>query len=205
MRALVLNATLKRSPEDSNTGALAAYVGGRLAAFGVDVEHVRLVDHTIEPGVVSEAVTDADEWPALHAKVVAADILVLATPTWLGQSSSVMQRALERMDALLSESDDDGVPVAYNKVAGFIVTGNEDGAHHIIAGLAQAAVDLGFTVPGQAWTYWNRGPGPGDEEYLTTSDELREWTHSTGDAAAHVLFHTAAALAATPIPRPPNA
>lgn len=205
MKALLLNATLKRSPEDSNTGALAHYVGEQLAALGVEVEHVRLVDHVIEPGVVSEAVTDADEWPALHDRVVAADILVLATPTWLGQTSSVMQRALERMDALLSEVDDDGVPVAFNKVAGFIVTGNEDGAHHIISQLAQAVVDIGFTVPGQAWTYWNRGPGPGDEEYLTTSAELREWTHSTGDAAAHVLFHAAKALSASPIPKPPNA
>jgi multimeric flavodoxin WrbA len=205
MRALCLNATLKRSPEDSNTGALARYVGDRLAGHGLEVEHVRLVDHTIEPGVVSEAVTGADEWPAIRAKVLAADVVVLATPTWLGQMSSVMQRALERMDALLAETDDQGVPVAYNKVAGFVVTGNEDGAHHIISQLAQVVVDIGFTVPGQAWTYWNKGPGPGEEEYLTTSDSEREWTHSTGDAMAHNLVAVARALAERPIPRPPNA
>jgi hypothetical protein len=64
------------------------------------------------------------------------------------------------MDALLSETDAEGVPVAYNKVAGFVVTGNEDGAHYVIAELAQAAIDCGYTVPGQAWTYWNKGPGP---------------------------------------------
>jgi hypothetical protein len=106
---------------------------------------------------------------------------------------------------MLSETTDDGTPAAYNPVAGFIVTGNEDGAHHVIAELAQAVIDLGFTVPGQAWTYWNKGPGPGDQEYLTTSDEERAWTHATGAAMAHVLVHTARALAATPIPRPPNA
>ena len=205
MRALLLNATLKRSPEESSTGALAAYLGARFEEHGVEVEHVRLVDHVIEPGVVSEAVTDADEWPAIRAKVVAADILVLATPTWLGQTSSVMQRALERMDALLSETNADGVPVAFNKVAGFAVTGNEDGAHHIIAQLAQMTVDVGFTVPGQAWTYWNKGPGPGEDVYLTASEADRAWTHSTGDAAVHVLVHAARALAAVPIPRPPNA
>ncbi len=202
MQALFLNATLKRSPEPSSTGALSEYVGGRLAEHDVEVEHVRLADHVIEPGVVSEAVRAGDEWPALHERVLAADIVVFATPTWLGQPSSIVKRALERLDALLSETSDDGTPVAYNKVAGFIVVGNEDGAHHCIAEMAGAAIDLGFTVPGQAWTYWNKGPGPGEEEYINTSE--RDWTHSTGDAMAHVLAHTAKALAAQPIPKPPN-
>lgn len=201
MKALLLNGTLKRSPEPSSTGALNEYVGGRLAALGVEVEHVRLADHVIEPGVVSEAVSDGDEWPELHRRTLAADIIVFGTPTWLGQPSSVIKRGLERMDALLSETSEDGTPAAFNKVAGFVVVGNEDGAHHCIAEMAGAAIDIGFAVPGQAWTYWNQGPGPGDEEYLTTDD--RDWTHSTGDAMAHVLFHTATALAATPIPAPP--
>ena len=203
MKALFLNATLKRSPDPSSTGALNEYVGEQLASHDVEVEHVRLADHVIEPGVVSEAVTDADEWPALHDRILAADIVVFGTPTWLGQPSSIIKRVLERLDALLSETSDDGTPAAYNKVAGFIVVGNEDGAHHCIAEMAGAAIDIGFTVPGQAWTYWNKGPGPGEEEYLNTDD--KEWTHTTGDAMAHVLARTARALAATPIPKPPNA
>lgn len=203
MKALFLNATLKRSPDPSSTGALNEYVGEQLASHDVEVEHVRLADHVIEPGVVSEAVTDADEWPALHDRILAADIVVFGTPTWLGQPSSIIKRVLERLDALLSETSDDGTPAAFNKVAGFVVVGNEDGAHHCIAEMAGAAIDIGFTVPGQAWTYWNKGPGPGEEEYLDTDD--KEWTHTTGDAMAHVLAHTARALAATPIPKPPNA
>ncbi len=202
LHCLLLNATLKRSPEPSNTGALAEYVGGRLEALGVTTEHIRLADHVIEPGVVSEAVTEQDEWPSIHAKVLAADIVVFATPTWMGQPSSVVKRALERLDALLSETSDDGTPAAFNKLAGFIVTGNEDGAHHCIAEMAGAANDIGFTIPGQAWTYWNKGPGPGEEEYRT-SDET-DWTHQTGDTMAHVLFHAARALAASPIPAPPG-
>jgi multimeric flavodoxin WrbA len=154
----------------------------------------------IEPGVVSEAVTAADEWPTIRAKVVDADVVVFGTPTWLGQPSSVIKRALERLDALLSETSDDGTPVAFNKVAGFVVTGNEDGAHHCIAEMMGAANDIGFTCPGQNWTYWNKGPGPGEEEY-SSSDE-QEWTHSTGDTMAHVLVHVARALAANPIPAP---
>jgi multimeric flavodoxin WrbA len=125
------------------------------------VEHLRLADHRIDPGVLSEAVADGDEWPAVHAKVAAADVVVLATPTWLGQPGSVIKRALERLDAILSETQPDGAtPLAFNKVAGVVVTGNEDGAHHVIAELVQAAVDLGFTVPGQAWTYWNKARAP---------------------------------------------
>ncbi|MCW2986529.1 MAG: reductase [Conexibacter sp.] len=113
---------------------------------------MRLVDEAIAPGVVSEAVRPGDGWPPIHDRVVAADIVVFATPTWLGQPGSVIKGALERLDALISETDDEGRPIAFNKVAGFVVTGNEDGAHHCIAAMAQAAFDVGFTVPGQAWT-----------------------------------------------------
>ena len=122
--------------------------------------------------------SDADEWPAIREKVVGADIVVFATPTWLGQPSSVIKRALERLDALLSRLKDDGTPIAYNKVAGYIVVGNEDGAHHCIAEMAGATNDIGFTSPGQGWTYWNKGPGPGEEEYLTTDD--KEWRTKSG-------------------------
>jgi multimeric flavodoxin WrbA len=205
MEAVILNGTLKPSPEESNTGALAQFVGEQLASHGVEVELIRLVDEHVAPGVTSEEVRPGDGWPRIRARVVAADIVVFATPTWLGQPGSVIKGALERLDALMSETQEDGTPMAYNKVAGFVVTGNEDGAHECIAAMAQPAIDIGFTVPGQAWTYWNKGPGPSDASYLTAPEEEREWTHATGEAMAHVLVHAARALAATPIPKPPNA
>jgi multimeric flavodoxin WrbA len=203
MKAIVLNATLKPSPESSNTEALARVVMEALEERGVPTEIVRLVDHDIGPGVVSEPVGEGDEWPAIREKVLGAEILVMATPTWLGQPSSVCKRALERMDAFLSETDDDGVPVAYNRVAGFVVTGNEDGAHQCIALMAQALIDIGYTVPGQAWTYWNKGPGPGEEEYASSDEQ--DWSNETGEACAHNLVAVAGALAERPIPKPPNA
>ena len=92
--------------------------------------------------------------------------------------------------------------MAYNRVAGVVVTGNEDGAHHVISELAGGLIDIGFTVPGQAWTYWNRGPGPGDE-YLE-SDEGKDWSHKTGRAAASNLVAVARALQAAPVPAPPE-
>ena len=201
LQALIINGTLKPSPATSNTEALADVLATALVAQGADVERVRAADHDIRPGVTSDE-GGGDEWPAIRERILAADILVLATPTWLGQPSSVIKRVMERMDALISETDDDGLPVAYNRVAGFVVTGNEDGAHHVIAELAQGVIDIGFSVPGQAWTYWNRGPGPGPS-YLET-DEGRDWSASTARAAAANLATMARALAATPLGPPPG-
>ena len=188
LSAIVLNCTLKPSPAPSNTEALARVVMDALAERGVTVDLARVVDHDVKPGVSSDEGA-GDEWPALRRRVLAADILVMATPTWLGQPSSVAKRALERMDAFLSETDDEGRPVAYNRVAGVVVTGNEDGAHHCISQIAQALIDLGYTMPGQAWTYWNRGPGPGPT-YLE-NPEGHEWSRSTGRAAAANLVAVA--------------
>ncbi len=151
----------------------------------------------MDPGVVSEAVSERDEWPALYAKVIAADILIIAAPTWLGQQSSISKRVLERMDALLSETKRDGRPIAYDKVAGVVVTGNEDGAHHCIAEISGALIDIGYTIAGQGWTYWNKGPGPGEEEYLNSDDT--EWSNKTGERAAQNLFAVARALQANRI------
>lgn len=203
MRAICLNCTLKRSPEPSSTASLSGVLLDVFRQEGVECDEVRLADHQIEPGVVSESVAPGDEWPAIRARILAADILIMATPTWLGQPSSVAKRALERMDAFLSETRDDGeTPIAYNRVAGVVVTGNEDGAHHVIAEVAGALIDIGYTIPGQAWTYWNKGPGPGDEEWLTTDE--RDWSVRTGRTAAQNLLVAARALQATPLPAPPS-
>ena len=201
MRALMLNCTLKPSPAPSNTEALAGAVMEALAAEGVETGSVRLVDHDVKPGVESD-MGDGDAWPAIRERLLACEILVFASPTWLGRPSSVAQRALERMDAMLSETDDEERPVAYNRVAGVVVTGNEDGAHHVISEIAGALIDVGYTIPGQAWTYWNRGPGPGDS-YLD-ADAGKEWSHQTGRAAASNLIAVARALAARPVPPPPR-
>ncbi|CAM5687908.1 Multimeric flavodoxin WrbA OS=Streptomyces albaduncus OX=68172 GN=FHS32_002678 PE=4 SV=1 [Streptomyces griseoloalbus] len=160
MKALVINCTLKKSPEPSNTEALFRTVTEQLEREGVEVDVVRAVDLDIAPGVVSEAVHEGDDWPGVHEKLLAAEILVIASPTWLGQPSSVAKRVLERMEGLMSETDDDGRPVAYNRVAGVVVTGNEDGAHHVISEITGGLQDIGYTIPGQAWTYWNQCDRP---------------------------------------------
>ncbi|HVV88913.1 MAG TPA: NAD(P)H-dependent oxidoreductase [Solirubrobacterales bacterium] len=195
MRALIVNCTLKASPDRSNTEALAKVVADKLSAEGVEVDEIRAVDEAILPGVESD-MGEGDGWPRVRQAIVGAEILVVATPTWLAHPSSVAQRVLERMDAMIGETDDAGRPIAYGKVAGVVVTGNEDGAHHVISEVSGALVDVGFTIPAQAWTYWNRGPGPG-KSYL--EDEAKhDWSRTTGETAAQNLVTAARALAAEP-------
>lgn len=201
MRALFITCTLKQSPEPSNSEALARVVSEALEAEGVETEFIRAVDHDIKPGVESD-MGDGDQWPPIRESILGSEILVVVTPTWLGQPSSVSKRVLERMDALISEEDEEGRPVAYNRVGGVVVTGNEDGAHHVITEICGALIDIGFTVPGQSWTYWNRGPGPG-KDYLDAR-EGHPWSKSTGEAAASNLLGAARALSSNPIPPVPS-
>jgi multimeric flavodoxin WrbA len=195
MRALILNCTLKKSPSPSNTERLAGLVGDGLRDHGVEVETVRIADHRVEPGVATDM---GDDWTGIHEKLLGAEILVMASPTWLGRPSSVAQRVLERMDAMMSETDDNDQPVAYNRVAGVVVTGNEDGAHHVISEISGALNDIGYTIPGQAWTYWNMGPGPGPD--YTDTDHGHDWSAKTAATAAANLHAVATALARQPIP-----
>jgi multimeric flavodoxin WrbA len=201
MRALVLNCTLKASPEASNTDALADVVVEALEKADVEVSRIRLADREIKPGVSSDEGA-GDEWPAVHDELLRSEILVVATPTWLGRPSSIAQRMLERMDAMLSETDDQDRPVAYNRVAGVVVTGNEDGAHHVISEICGGLADIGYTIPGQAWTYWNKGPGPGPS--YSETDEGHEWSAKTGRAMASNLTAVAEALSKHPVPTPPS-
>lgn len=198
MRATILSCTLKPSPDSSNTEALASVVSDALAAEGVECETIRLADRSIPPGVETD-LGEGDEWPPIHEQLLASEILIVATPTWVGRPSSIAQRALERMDAMLAETDDEERPVAYGKVAGVVVTGNEDGAHHVISEICGALNDIGYTTPGQAWTYWNKGPGPG-EQYLES--EEHEWSHTTGRTAAQNLLAAARAFEGNPFAKP---
>lgn len=155
LTAIALNGTLKPglSGEISSTDRMLGLVLDGLEKHGVDGEIVRLADRDIKPGVTSDE-GDGDEWPALRARILAADILIVGTPIWLGQPSSVCKRALERMDAFLSETDEQGRMVSYGRVAAVAVVGNEDGAHHVSAELFQALNDVGFSLAPNAVAYW---------------------------------------------------
>ncbi|MEV6520393.1 NAD(P)H-dependent oxidoreductase [Longispora sp. NPDC051575] len=153
LRALVLGCTLKPSPAPSSSDQLGREVLAALGEHGVEGDLVRIVDHDVRFGVsVDEG--DGDGWPAIRAKVMAAHILIIATPIWMGQPSSVCKMVLQRLDAELSEKDEEGRLLTYGKVGAVAVVGNEDGAHHTTAEVLQALNDVGFTAPAAACTYW---------------------------------------------------
>jgi len=153
LSCLVLSCTLKRSPAESSSDLLGSQVLDAFRDLGVAGTIERVVDHDVRFGVSTDE-GDRDGWPMLRRKMLDADILVLVTPIWMGQPASVAKVVLERLDAEISETDDEGRPLTFGKVAAVGVVGNEDGAHHTSAEIFQGLNDVGFSLPAQAVTYW---------------------------------------------------
>lgn len=197
LTCLALNCTLKRDGR-SSTELLLRQSLEALAAHDVTGEIVRVVPLDIRPGVTSEAQGPGDDWPDLRERVLAADILLLGTPVWLGNPSSVCRRVLERMDAFIGETDDAGRMLPFGKVAGVVVTGNEDGAHNVTAQLYQGLSDVGFTIPTNATTYWV-GEAMGATDYADL-DETPEKVATTTRMMASTIAHVARLLRDHPYP-----
>jgi multimeric flavodoxin WrbA len=197
LRVLALVCTLTPSPGKSSSELIAEQVLAELAGHGVQGDRVRLVDLDVKPGVQVD-MGDGDDWPDVRAKILAADILLVATPTWLGHPSSVAARAMERLDAEISETDDEGRPLTYGKVAVVAVVGNEDGAHKISADLFQALNDVGFTIPAGGVTYWN-GEAMHTVDYQDLDDVPSEVASTTATLAANAA-HLARLLKAAKYP-----
>lgn len=197
MKALVLNCTLKPSPQPSNTEALAQEVIKELENHGVKVKLIRIADHNVITGTKSD-MGEGDAWPAILKELLDSEILIMATPTWMGTLSSMAMKVMERINGLYAARDPYGRPITYDKVAGFVVTGEEDGARHVVTELAHGLMDVGFTVAPQSYTYWNNGPGPG-KKYLE-SDFRKDWSIETAKLVAGNVVAVAKALKKTPIP-----
>lgn len=165
LRALFLNCTLTRSPGPSHTERLINVARAIMNSQGVSCESVRVVDHDIPPGVypdMREHGWKTDNWPALQRQVMAADILVIATPIWLGDKSSVCTKVIERLYGHSGELNKKGQYLYYGKTAGCLVTGNEDGIKHCAMNILYSLQHLGYLVPPQADAGWigEAGPGP---------------------------------------------
>lgn len=199
LRALFVNGTLKPSPATSHTEGLARISIEIMEANGVTVDTVRAVDHDIAPGVYPDMVEHGaarDEWPALYERVQAADILVLMTPIWLGQISSVCARVIERLYGNSAELNDAGQYAYYGKVGGCLVTGNEDGVKHCAMAVLYSLQHLGYVIPPQADAGWigEAGPGPSygddgagyDNDFTNRNTTFMTWN----------LLHLAALLRA---------
>jgi multimeric flavodoxin WrbA len=183
LRALVLACTLKPSPAASSSVLIGEQVLEQLRGHGVTGELVRVVDHDVKFGVTVDE-GGGDAWPGIREKMLASDILVLATPIWMGQPASVCKMVMERLDAELGETDDEGRMLTFGKVALVAVVGNEDGAHHTTAEVLQGLNDVGFTIPATASTYW-----VGEAMHGTDYNELEQTPEATATTNATVARH----------------
>ncbi|WP_336969813.1 flavodoxin family protein [Sphingobium aromaticiconvertens] len=194
-----LNCTLKRDiQKPSSTDAMIAILAKEFKALDVQVAAtIRVGAHNVLAGVTSDE-GEGDDWPDIRKKILAADILILGTPIWMGQAGSVAKRVMERMDAFLSETDDQGRMPSYSKVAVAAIVGNEDGAHAASAQIFQALNDVGWTIPAVAACYWV-GEAMGATDFQDLKSTPRKVTETAKMVAANAT-HLAALLQKSPYP-----
>jgi len=187
LNVLALNCSLKSSSHPSSTEKLLGELLASFREYDGHGETVRVADLNIKPGVSADEGA-GDDWPELRKRILACDVLMIGSPIWLGQPSSIAKRVLERMDAFLGERDDMQRMPSYDKVGLAAVVGNEDGAHHVAAEICQALAEVGFTIPTGGVTYWV-GEAMGKENYIdlaTTPEAVAQWTPVLASNAAHL-------------------
>jgi multimeric flavodoxin WrbA len=201
LKALFLISSLKSTAEKSHTEALSEKVQTIYMNENIESEIIRLADYNIAYGIAPD-MGDGDEWPSIFEKVKAADILIIGTPLWLGEKSSIATLAIERLYGSSSETNNKGQAIYYNKVGGVIVTGNEDGAKHAAASILYGLSHMGFVVPPNVDTYWvgEAGPGP---SYMDAGQH-NDFTKKHVEMLAYNTIHLARILKETPIPAEGN-
>lgn len=201
MKALLLNCSLKANPEPSHTEALMARAAAIFDSAGIASEMIRVADYRIGQGIAEDLGPD-DDWPGLFDKVMDAAILVMGTPIWLGEKSSLATKVMERLYASSGRTNAKGQYLYYGKVAGAIVTGNEDGGKMAARSILYGLQHIGYLIPPQADAYWvgEAGPGPSyrdagtDNAFTRRNTRIMSWN----------LIHLARILASTPIPNQGN-
>lgn len=183
LKVTALVCTLSASPKKSSSELIASEVLAELKKHGVEGESFRVVDYDVKFGVATD-MGNGDEWPKLRQSILKSDILLIATPIWMGQPSAVTKMVLERLDAELSETDDQGRPSMYGKVAAVAIVGNEDGAHHTSAEIFQSLSDVGFTIPAGGPTYWV-GEAMGSTDYQDLDNKSAKTMETTKILAAN--------------------
>ncbi len=199
IKVVALNCTLKASPAESNTGALLENVLGHLVDLGAETEVIRVVDYNVPFGIESD-LGDGDEWPKILEKMTEADIIIIATPIWFGVRGSVAQLVIERLDGTYRQiNPETGQFPLYGKVAGVVVTGNEDGAHDASATTLYNLSHFGLVVPPNVDCYWVGDAGPG-ASYIEAGGDRHLYTNRGARLLAENTYFMAELLAANPIP-----
>lgn len=198
LKALYINCTLKASPRMSHTQALMDVSSTIMKAEGVSVEHIRFVDYDVAYGVyhdMTEHGVKKDDWPSIWKKVDAADILIIGTPIWLGEKSSVATKLIERLYAESGNKNDKGQYYFYGKVGGCVITGNEDGIKHCAMSLLYAMQHIGYSIPPQADCGWigEAGPGPSYND-KDSNAKNNDFTNRNTTFMTYNLLHLAKML-----------
>lgn len=201
LNAIILNGSLKHGDEGSNTEALAKEVIEIYQKENVNSEIIRLSDYHISYGIADD-MGEGDEWPEILKKIANADILIIGTPLWLGEKSSVATLAIERLYGSSSLKNEQGQSIFYNKVGGAVVTGNEDGAKHAATSILYSLSHIGFTIPPNVDAYWvgEAGPGP---SYMDIDYE-NDFTKKHVEMLAYNTIHLAKIFKENPIPNKGN-
>lgn len=202
LKALILNCSLKKSSKMSNSQALAEEVIQIFNENDVESDTVRLADYNIAYGIADD-MGDGDEWPDIFEKVKESDILIVATPLWLGEKSSIATLAIERLYGGSSLKNDKGQSIYYNKVGGVVVTGNEDGAKNAARSILYGFSHIGLVIPPNVDTYWVGEAGPG-KSYIDAKGYTNDFTQQHARMMAYNLIHFAEMLNIHPIPAEGN-
>ena len=198
LKALLINCSLKKEGGKSSTGVLLSQIQHSLSSHGVKSDIVYARNFDIHPGVTHDE-EGSDEWPKIKKIVDESNLLILGTPIWLGQPSSIAKRVLERLNAYLDDTDELGRMKTYGKVAGVCVVGNEDGAHHTSAELYQALNDVGFSISANAVSYWV-GEAMQSKDYVDHRDGYPEKTANATSMMIRNAVHLAELLDANNYP-----
>ncbi|MHA7056956.1 flavodoxin family protein [Aquimarina sp. M1] len=198
LKAVYINCTLKDTSKKSHTEGLMKVSMDIMKAENVSVEYLRLVDYDIAYGLMpdmKEEGKEKDDWPEIYKKIMDADILIIGTPIWLGEKSSVATKLIERLYGMSGKTNEKGQYIYYGKVGGCVITGNEDGIKHCAMGILYALQHLGYSIPPQADCGWigEAGPGPSylDEE---SNAKNNQFTNRNTTFMTYNLLHLATIL-----------
>ncbi|WP_339881397.1 flavodoxin family protein [uncultured Algoriphagus sp.] len=203
LKAIVINCTIKKSPQKSHTEKLIHLAKGIMERENVRLDELRLVDYTVPPGNSPDMTKEGwekDDWPDLFERIITSDIVIMAGPIWLGELSSVAKVLIERLDAMSTKTNSKGQYIYYGKTGSCLITGNEDGLKHCAMGILFSLQHLGFTIPPQADCGWigEVGPGPsyGDTEWKGKQIDPpmgfdSEFTHRNVTFMVYNLLHVA--------------
>ncbi len=195
LKAVFINCTLKKSPQQSHTRGLIEVSKNIMEKEGLAVEVIRAADYNLPNGIqpdMSKEGEEKDDWPILFKKIIAADILVLCTPIWLGERSSICTKIIERLYAMSAQQNEKGQYIYYGKAGGCLITGNEDGVKHCAMSMLYSLQHLGYSIPPQADAGWIGEVGPGPS-YLDKESNAQEndFTNRNTTFMTYNLMHLA--------------